>query len=74
MTRRFLLSNCRYWMEEFHVDGFRFDAVGNMLYTDHGIGDSFEHVGRCFYGPDGKRRTNAAGELYLCLANELVPS
>ena len=25
-----------------------------MLYTDHGIGDSFEHVGRCFYGPDGK--------------------
>ncbi|MGN1037992.1 MAG: alpha-amylase family glycosyl hydrolase, partial [Mailhella sp.] len=72
MTRRFLLSNCRYWMEEFHVDGFRFDAVGNMLYTDHGIGDKFEHVSHCFYAKDGKRRTNAAGELYLCLANELI--
>lgn len=72
MTRRFLLSNCRYWMEQFRVDGFRFDAVGNMLYTDHGIGDSFEHVGRCFYAPDGSRRTNAAGELYLCLANALI--
>ena len=78
MTRRFLLSNCRYWLEEFNVDGFRFDAVGNMLYTDHGIADSFEHVGRCFYAPDGGSRTNAWGELYLCLANalihELVPS
>lgn len=72
MTRRFLLSNCRYWMEEFHVDGFRFDAVGNMLYTDHGIGDSFSHVGRCFYAPDGTHRTNAWGELYLCMANALV--
>lgn len=72
VARRFLLSNCRYWMEDYRVDGFRFDAVGNMLYLDHGIGDDFCHVGRCFYGPDGKPRTNVNGELYLCLANTLI--
>lgn len=72
MTRRFLLSNCRYWMEEFMVDGFRFDAVGNMLYIDHGVNDSFSHVGRCFYGKDGAPREDIAGELYLCLANDLI--
>ncbi|MDR3363315.1 MAG: alpha amylase C-terminal domain-containing protein [Desulfovibrio sp.] len=77
MTRRFLLSNCRYWLEEFHVDGFRFDAVGNMIYRDHGVDDDFSHVGRCFYGKDGASRADTYGELYLCLANmlthELVP-
>ena len=72
MTRRFLLSNCRYWMEEFHVDGFRFDAVGNMLYIDHGVDDSFSHVGRCFYGKDGQPREDAMGEVYLGLANRLI--
>ena len=72
MTRRFLLSNCRYWMEEFRVDGFRFDAVGNMLYNDHGIGDAFSHTSRCFYGSDGKPRTNVNGELYLTLVNTLI--
>lgn len=72
MTRRFLLSNCRYWLEEFLVDGFRFDAVGNMLYQDHGIDDDFSHVGRCFYGKDGKWRADEDGELYLCLANSLI--
>ena len=72
MTRRFLLSNCRYWMEEYMVDGFRFDAVGNMLYLDHGVNDSFSHVGRCFYGKDGQPREDVNGELYLCLANDLI--
>lgn len=72
MTRRFLLSNLRYWMEEFRVDGFRFDAVGNMLYLDHGINDSFSHVGRCFYGKDGQPREDVDGEMYICLANFLI--
>lgn len=72
MTRRFLLSNCRYWMEEYGVDGFRFDAVGNMLYTDHGVNDSFSHVGRCFYDKSGHPREDLNGEIYLCLANDLV--
>lgn len=72
MTRRFLLSNCRYWMEEFHVDGFRMDAVGNMIYTDHGFGDDFSHVGRCFYDSKGQPRLDEHGVLYLSLANTLV--
>ncbi|MCF6170518.1 MAG: alpha amylase C-terminal domain-containing protein [Bacteroidales bacterium] len=34
---RFLLSNVKYWMEEFHFDGFRFDGVGSMMYFHHGL-------------------------------------
>lgn len=71
-ARRFLLSNCRYWLEEFMVDGFRFDAVGNMLYLDHGADDDFSHVGRCFYGKDNLPRADVGGELYLNLANALI--
>ena len=37
----FLLSNCKYWIEEFKFDGFRFDGVTSMLYYDHGLGKSF---------------------------------
>lgn len=72
MTRRFLLSNCRYWQETFHVDGFRFDAVGNMIYIDHGFGDTFSSVERCFRTQDGKPRGDEAGMLYLQLANTLI--
>jgi 1,4-alpha-glucan branching enzyme len=35
---RFLLSNLRFWMDEYKFDGFRFDGVTSMLYTHHGIG------------------------------------
>ena len=37
----FLLSNIRYWLEEFRFDGFRFDGVTSMLYFDHGLGKAF---------------------------------
>ena len=37
----FLLSNCRYWLDAFHFDGYRFDGVTSMLYRDHGLGTAF---------------------------------
>src|SRR5205085_3383435 len=40
-VQRFLLSNVRYWLEEFNFDGFRFDGVTSMLYLDHGLGKRF---------------------------------
>lgn len=72
MTRRFLLSNCRAWMDTYCVDGFRFDAVGNMVYIDHGFGDDFSQASRCFYTADGKNRLDENGVLYLQLANTLI--
>jgi len=39
---RFLLSNLRFWMEEYQFDGFRFDGVTSMLYLHHGIGTYVE--------------------------------
>ena len=43
-----LLSNCRFWLDEYNVDGFRFDGVTSMLYCDHGIGRSFAHMSEYF--------------------------
>ncbi|MBO6081930.1 MAG: alpha amylase C-terminal domain-containing protein [Bacteroidales bacterium] len=40
-TRYFLLSNCKFWMEEYQLDGFRFDGVTSMLYWDHGLEKAF---------------------------------
>ncbi|MEJ2473456.1 MAG: alpha-amylase family glycosyl hydrolase [Desulfobacterales bacterium] len=37
----FLLSNCRYWLDEFQFDGFRFDGITSMLYHHHGLGTAF---------------------------------
>jgi 1,4-alpha-glucan branching enzyme len=68
-TLHFLLSNCRYWLEEFRFDGFRFDGVTSMLYFDHGLGRSFDHYDRYF---DGNLDPDALA--YLTLANELIHS
>ncbi|MBU4013122.1 MAG: alpha amylase C-terminal domain-containing protein [Proteobacteria bacterium] len=37
----FLLSNCRFWLDEYHFDGFRFDGITSMLYHHHGMGNAF---------------------------------
>ncbi|MTI19797.1 1,4-alpha-glucan-branching enzyme [Fulvivirga sp. RKSG066] len=47
-VERFLLSNIRYWLEEFHFDGFRFDGVTSILYHHHGNGVAFDHYDRYF--------------------------
>ncbi len=47
-VERFLLSNIRYWLEEFHFDGFRFDGVTSILYHHHGNGVAFDHYDKYF--------------------------
>ena len=61
-VRRFLLSNLRYWLEEFHFDGFRFDGVTSMLYHNHG-NTAFDHYDK-YFGAD----VDGEALLYLQLA------
>ncbi len=66
-TKYFLLSNVKYWMEEYHIDGFRFDGVTSMLYWDHGLGKDFGNYALYFdQGVDENAVT------YLSLATMLV--
>ncbi|RYG23521.1 1,4-alpha-glucan-branching enzyme [bacterium] len=66
-VRNFLLSNVRFWLEEFRFDGLRFDGVTSMLYHDHGLGhDSRQHDD--YFGPG----VNGDALQYLQLANDLA--
>ncbi len=64
-VKKFLLSNVRYWLEEFHFDGYRFDGVTSMLYFHHGH-TSFDHYDKYFYDVDWDAVT------YLQLANDVI--
>ncbi|KAI9898119.1 hypothetical protein N3K66_006479 [Trichothecium roseum] len=65
---RFLLSNLRFWMDEYQFDGFRFDGVTSMLYIHHGIGSGFSGGYHEYFGPD----VDEEAVVYMMLANELL--
>lgn len=64
---RFLLSNLRFWVEEYQFDGFRFDGVTSMMYKHHGIGTGFSGGYHEYFG-DG---ADDEGVVYLMLASFL---
>ncbi len=63
----FLLSNCKYWLEEFKFDGYRFDGITSMLYRSHGLGEHFSDYSSYY-------NLNQDGDAicYLTLANKLI--
>jgi len=63
----FLLSNCRYWLEEYKFDGFRFDGITSMIYYDHGLEKNFTSYNDYF---DGGQDEDAL--VYLFLANKMI--
>ena len=67
-TLRFLLSNCAYYSEKFHFDGFRFDGITSILYRNHGIKYSFSGDYREYFGDN----FDEDGGVYLMLANKLL--
>ena len=63
----FLLSNCRYWLDEYRFDGFRFDGVTSMLYLHHGLGKAFLSY-EDYFGASVDEEALA----YLALANRVI--
>ena len=63
----YLLSNCKYWLDEFKFDGFRFDGVTSMLYYSHGLGEAF-----CNYDDYFNGHQDDDAICYLMLANRMI--
>jgi 1,4-alpha-glucan branching enzyme len=66
-VKQFLLSNIRYWLEEFHFDGFRFDGVTSIMYQHHGLFMDFDNVDLYF-----NSQVDEDAIVYLQLANKLI--
>lgn len=67
---RFLLSNCRYWIQDIGFDGFRFDGITSMMYKHHGIGVGFSGDYNEYFGDRSAVDMDAC--IYLMLANQLI--
>ena len=63
----FLLSNCRFWLDEYRFDGYRFDGVTSMLFWNHGLGDAFTNYGMYFNGS-----VDDDAWAYLQMANRVI--
>lgn len=63
----FLLSNCKFWLDEYKFDGFRFDGVTSMLYCSHGLGEAFMNYSDYYNG-----HQDGDAIVYLTLANKLI--
>ena len=63
----FLLSNCRFWLDEYHFDGFRFDGITSMMYHDHGLGVAFNDYSMYFSG-----NVDVDALAYIALANRVI--
>ena len=64
---RFLLSNCRFFLEEYRLDGFRFDGVTSMIYDHHGLNHCFTGYGEYF-----DDHVDRDALTYLTLANRVI--
>lgn len=67
-VQHLLLSNVKYWLEEFHFDGYRFDGVSSMIYYHHGYTDFMANPYDAYFGA----QVNRDAILYLTLANKLI--
>ncbi|KAE9410007.1 glycoside hydrolase [Gymnopus androsaceus JB14] len=65
---RFLMSNLRFWVEEYQFDGFRFDGVTSMMYKHHGIGAGFSGGYHEYFGDSA----DLEAIVYLMLANDAM--
>lgn len=66
-VQHFLLSNIKYWLTEYHLDGFRFDGITSMLYSHHGRGTAFDNYKKYF-----SMDTDLESIVYLMLATEVA--
>ncbi|KAK6147173.1 hypothetical protein DH2020_018085 [Rehmannia glutinosa] len=68
LVLRFLLSNARWWLDEYKFDGFRFDGVTSMMYTHHGLQVAFTGNYNEYFG----FATDVDAVVYLMLVNDLI--